>query len=288
MSQDAGRTRSPFCRPHDPPDLKTVVQGTLCHITPEALDALCAPLPGPHAPVSGSRQPAVARRALQARAVAARGGVRLCDGAPSTVDIMHLPGWALLLERVGEVAMHRLLRHLTLFWPLPNDCMLQLTGPQLSQGVAPSFGPQLSRPCAVAGKRAARTPPELDEPFGGTAGDDAAGSSTGRTKRPRLSSWRRRKAKSAASEAALASSGPAPAAPVAPAAAVAAARKRPRTGNGAANPAATPGKGVAPGSEAATPASSSPGPCSASSASASAKAAKQLIRDIDATSGGAP
>ena len=30
--------------------------------------------------------------------------------------------------------MHRLLRHLTLFWTLPNDCMLQLTGPQLSQG----------------------------------------------------------------------------------------------------------------------------------------------------------
>ena len=199
MSEDscAGRTGSPFCRPHDPPDLKTVVQGTLCHITPEALDALCAPLPGPHAPVSGSRQPAVARRALQARAVAARGGVRLCDGAPSTVDIMHLPGWALLLERVGEVAMHRLLRHLTLFWPLPNDCMLQLTGPQLSQGVAPSLGPQLSRPCAVARKRAAPPelapepdePPELDEPSGSTAGDDAAGSSAGRTKRPRLSSW---------------------------------------------------------------------------------------------------
>ena len=246
MSEDscAGRTGSPFCRPHDPPDLKTVVQGTLCHITPEALDALCAPLPGPHTPVSGSRQPAVARRALQARAVAARGGVRLCDGAPSTVDIMHLPGWALLLERVGEVAMHRLLRHLTLFWPLPNDCMLQLTGPQLSQGVAPSLGPQLSRPCAVAGKRAAppERAPELDEPSGGTAGDDAAGSSAGRTKRPRLSSWRRRKAKRAATEAALASSGPAaavpiapaapvaPAAPIAPAAAVAApaARKRAR------------------------------------------------------------
>ena len=106
MSEDrrAGQARSPFCRPHDPPDLKTVVQGTLCHITPEALDALCAPLPGPHAPVSGSRQPTVARRALQARAVAARGGVRLCDGAPSTVDIMHLPGWALLLERIGKAA----------------------------------------------------------------------------------------------------------------------------------------------------------------------------------------
>ena len=191
--------------------------------------------------------------------------------------------------------MHRLLRHLTLFWPLPNDCMLQLTGPQLSQGVAPSLGPQLSRPCRVAGKRAAPTPPELDEPVGdnaagSAAGDNAAGSSAdgnaagssaSRTKQPRLSSWRRRKAKRAAAETGLApSSDPAPAAPAA-----SVARKRART--------------AAAGSEATTPAPSASSPASASSAPASSapassapapssKAAKQLIRDIHATSGDVP
>ena len=91
-----------------------MLKSTLCHIPPEAAEALNAPLPGPHGPVSGSRQPAVARRALQARIAATRGGVRLCDGAPSTIDIMHLPGWALLLERIGEAAMLRLLRQLRL------------------------------------------------------------------------------------------------------------------------------------------------------------------------------
>ena len=166
--------------------------------------------------------------------------------------------------------MHRVLRHLTLFWPLPNDCLLQLTGPQLSQGTAPSLGSQLWRPCRVAGKRAAPTPTELDEPAGDAAGTwgcslghmglqprtHGAAASASRAKQPRLSSWRRRKAKRAVTETGFAPSDPAPGAPAA------ARRKRAHT--------------ASPRSEAAP------------SASASSMAAKQLVRDIHATSRDAP
>ena len=47
-----------------------------------------------------------------------------------TLAVLSSPCFALLLERIGVDALHQLLAHTRLFWPLQNDCLLQLTGPR--------------------------------------------------------------------------------------------------------------------------------------------------------------
>ena len=49
--------------------------------------------------------------------------------ASSAVNVLNMPCWALLLERLGSVVMFRVLTSCALFWLLPNGALLQLSGP---------------------------------------------------------------------------------------------------------------------------------------------------------------
>jgi hypothetical protein len=46
----------------------------------------------------------------------------------SAVATIKAPLWGLLLERIGDLVMLYLLRHASLFSPLPNRCYLQIAG----------------------------------------------------------------------------------------------------------------------------------------------------------------
>jgi hypothetical protein len=46
----------------------------------------------------------------------------------TTVAQLEGPAWQTLLERCGDAIMLHLLKHASLFAPLPSDCLLQLSG----------------------------------------------------------------------------------------------------------------------------------------------------------------
>ena len=72
--------------------------------------------------------------------------------------VLSSPCFALLLERIGVDALHQLLAHTRLFWPLQNDCLLQLTGLGPAGSLRSSHRPYLERRCPgrpAHGRRAA-------------------------------------------------------------------------------------------------------------------------------------
>lgn len=121
-------------------------------------------------------------------------------GAASALE----PALSLLRHRAGAPAVHHLLTQTSLFWPLPNDNLLQISGPAPIRYSNSASRAARKHTSAVVGLNfkvvEKRTSESLmghgsrSEARGaemGEAGDDAQP----RRKRPRLSNWRRRKQK---------------------------------------------------------------------------------------------
>lgn len=51
----------------------------------------------------------------------------------SQVELLKQAPWPAIHQAVGDAIMLRLLLHVSIFWPLPNGCYLQLTGPHIFQ-----------------------------------------------------------------------------------------------------------------------------------------------------------
>ena len=99
--------------PHDPLCFSRGLRDTLIYV----------PAAGHNPFPSDMRGPARSLAELVRRAHASGGG------RTAAVDILNLPCWELLLERIGTQGMHHLLTSFSLFWSLPNRCLFQLTGP---------------------------------------------------------------------------------------------------------------------------------------------------------------
>ncbi|KAL2612832.1 hypothetical protein R1flu_024524 [Riccia fluitans] len=51
-----------------------------------------------------------------------------CASGNAAVDMLNSDSWRLLLSRVGDMVMLHILSHVAIFTPLPNDCLLQVSG----------------------------------------------------------------------------------------------------------------------------------------------------------------
>ena len=136
--------------------------------------------------------------------VSALGEVLAYDGPPSneagaadgSLPSLREGGLALLAQRLGDSVP---LGRLRLFRPLPNDCLVQVSGP-MPRRVAP-------RPAAYTLEVAEATAPSRPASTAAASPVDTAAQtpvsepSPPRAKRPRLSSWRRRKKKRLDAEA---------------------------------------------------------------------------------------
>ena len=119
--------------PHDPDTLVHCLRETLVH----------APAEG----IALARLGGDACWATQAEIV--QGVVGVAAGA--ALDILNLPCWNLLLERIGPDAMRSLLSSNTLFWPLQNGCLVQASAVLSASNSAQCTGAhQLSHTCSPA------------------------------------------------------------------------------------------------------------------------------------------
>ena len=146
-----------FCSPHDPDDLRELL-GKMLVLRPE-----------------GGPQPLPAEQETEPSSS--------IDGLLERFPPELQSGLALLRHRIGEAAMRHLLTQTTMFWPLGDDCLVQITGPPPARHGASSMALSLP-PAPAAGERARRRLP---------AAPPMAHERHAQRKRPRLSSWRRRK-----------------------------------------------------------------------------------------------
>ena len=134
-----GRASSPFGQSHDPSDYRRLLQdGRVLASSGLQLSRD----QGAH-PVPASEVVLVVQHAVEAamRSLHSRNSTRY-DVPSVALAVLSSPCFALLLERIGVDALHQLLAHTRLFWPLQNDCLLQLTGPR--PGWQPAQQPSLS------------------------------------------------------------------------------------------------------------------------------------------------
>ena len=119
---------------------------------------LLAPAQAPDAAGDGRkrlRDSNVLTHGFRRRMYADDGGLRNLPGVenylPNTLHTeLETPAWRLLHERIGDDAMAHLLSHCALFAPLPNRCLMQLSGVALTELAAraaaaeglPSWGTQ--------------------------------------------------------------------------------------------------------------------------------------------------
>ncbi|KAG6546743.1 hypothetical protein Mapa_011932 [Marchantia paleacea] len=59
-----------------------------------------------------------------------------CLYGNAAVDIVNSESWKVLLSRVGDLVMLHILSHAAVFTPLPNDCLLQISGAPISSSVS--------------------------------------------------------------------------------------------------------------------------------------------------------
>ncbi|BBN17278.1 telomerase reverse transcriptase [Marchantia polymorpha subsp. ruderalis] len=59
-----------------------------------------------------------------------------CLYGNAAVDIVNSSSWKVLLSRVGDLVMLHILSHAAIFTPLPNDCLLQISGAPISSSVS--------------------------------------------------------------------------------------------------------------------------------------------------------
>ena len=204
---------------HDPRPLRSLLRDALAFVPPtRAASALALPSTSRDgegstegcADAESSRMTAVAAAVIEAQIRSRLGANTLSIGyteedvgqsgvaaarlVSSTMNILNLPCWELLLERIGEPAMHHVLRHAAIFWPLPNGSLLQLTGAQPTPaGRSRSHAPMITTQAQSARPSA--------DPSRDTGAHSCA--PAGKRKRVRLSSWRRKRAKLLSARAAL-------------------------------------------------------------------------------------
>ena len=183
-----GRASSPFGQSHDPSDYRRLLQdGRVLASSGLQLSRD----QGAH-PVPASEVVLVVQHAVEAamRSLHSRNSTRY-DVPSVALAVLSSPCFALLLERIGVDALHQLLAHTRLFWPLQNDCLLQLTGPRPGWQPAQQPSPILRAPLPrSSGTRSTRGSRAMGMPTAAPEVQPAAPN-----KRPRLSSWRRRHAK---------------------------------------------------------------------------------------------
>ena len=204
---------------HDPRPLRSLLRDALAFVPPtRAASALALPSTSLDserstegcADAESSRMTGVAAAVIQAQIRsrlgantlgigyteqdAGQSGVAAARLVSSTMNILNLPCWELLLERIGEPAMHHVLRHASIFWPLPNGSLLQLTGSQ------PTLAGRSRSHASMVTTQAQSARPSA-EPSRDTGAHSCA--PAGKRKRTRLSSWRRKRAKLLGARAAL-------------------------------------------------------------------------------------
>ncbi|KAL3695661.1 hypothetical protein R1sor_009737 [Riccia sorocarpa] len=59
-----------------------------------------------------------------------------CVSANAAVEMVNSESWRLLLSRVGDLVMLHILTHAAIFTPLPNDCLLQVSGVPVHSAVS--------------------------------------------------------------------------------------------------------------------------------------------------------
>ena len=119
-------------------------------------------------------------------------------GAASALE----PALSLLRHRAGAPAVHHLLTQTSLFWPLPNDNLLQISGPAPIRYSNSASRAARKNTSAVVGLNFKVVEKRTSESLMGHGSrSEARGAEVGeagndaqpRRKRPRLSNWRRRK-----------------------------------------------------------------------------------------------
>ena len=123
-------------------------------------------------------------------------------GGPASSDVIEgrypqalSASMSMLAHRIGEGTVRHLLSQ-TMLWPLPNDCVFQFSGPPPPRPARSSNLPACPAP-RVRGLPPPPLPTDVDE-----SGHMNVPHEISSNKRPRLSSWRRRKATTLARKAA--------------------------------------------------------------------------------------
>ena len=184
--------------PHDPECFTDAMRETLVYIP--AGGRVSFPSAVDHGPACSHAE--LVRNALshpsasqQSSSGTSYSGVMQPNASSAAEDILNLPCWQLLHERIGSARMRHLLS-LPLFWSLPNNCLFQLTGPH---PMPLRGGPRLEDSARGGLKRSGQSWAPGAEPVAveSDASGDVGPSPARARKRPRLSCWRRRSLKRA-------------------------------------------------------------------------------------------